>query len=108
MNFKSFDNEFNTRLAFLRDPYISGAIYLFLIIFASLAAPKLPEHVTKYLDIDRYPLLASIIRFLAFFLILFLYKYDATASIIIAIIMLIVLQTLSRHKINSDMINSIS
>src|SRR5580658_1248691 len=107
MNFKAFDDSFNKNLSFLQNQYVSAAIYLFLILFASLVAPKLPESVTKYLDIDRHPILGSVLRLLAFFLILYLYKFDASVSLIVAIAMLVVLQTLSRHKINSYMLNSL-
>jgi hypothetical protein len=79
---------------------VNTTLYLFLILYASLAAPQLPRVVA---DLFNYPLF----RLAVLFGLAFLASKDATAAILAAIGVTITMFTLNKYKIN-DMLNSVT
>jgi hypothetical protein len=93
--FESFDNAVKNSLSFLDNEYVSAALALFLILYASLAAPKLPESVARLFD--NY-----IVKFIIFFLIVYIAKKNATIAIIAAIGVMVSIMTLNTYKFNRE------
>lgn len=91
--FHKFDETVKSSLSFLDNKYASAILALVLILYASMAAPKLSPSIAKLFD-------SNWVKLLFFFLIAFYSKKDPTVAIIAAIAVLVSLQTLSRHKFN--------
>lgn len=96
---KSFDDNVNKVLGFFGkdNNYISAAVSLLLIIYASLAAPKLPKSVAQYFDYVW-------VKILIFFLIAIAARHRPTVAIIAAIGVIVSLQTLNYYKVNTEML----
>lgn len=77
---------------------INIIVAIVLVLFASLAAPKLPKSITKYLE-------NPILRFVIFVGIAYLATKDIITAIIAAIAVLISYQTLSVHKITDTVMD---
>jgi len=76
------------------NPYVSGTLSVFLILYASLAAPTLPPFIASLFE-------NSIFKVLIFFLILAVRSYNPTVALLVAIGFLISMQTLSNHRVFS-------
>lgn len=74
------------------NPYLSGAISVFLVLYASLAAPKLPPFIASMFE-------NTLFKILIFFLILAVRSYNPTVALLVAIGFLISMQTLSKYRI---------
>ena len=61
---ESFDNIVKNYTTWLDNPYVSGALIVFLIVYASMAAPRLPMYVAKLFDY-------TLVKLLMFFLWVF-------------------------------------
>jgi hypothetical protein len=100
MNFQelseSFDNAVKSSLSFLDNEYISAGLSLVLVIYAGMAAPRLPPSVAKLFDYAAFKLLV-------FFLIVYVSRKNATIAIIAAVGVLVSLMTLNRLKISFEM-----
>jgi len=88
-------------LSFLDNEYISAALSLFLVLYAGLAAPKLPNYVATLFDNLWFKLVI-------FFLIAYTARKNPTTAIIAAIGLMISLQTLARYKVNNQIVNVVS
>lgn len=91
---QTFDSKVSGLLSVLdKNQYISAALTIFLIVYASMAAPQLPEYIARLFDNMWFKLL-----------ILFLIAYSAqrnpTIAIIAAIGLMVTLQVLNRYKFN--------
>lgn len=75
----------------LKNPYISSALTIALIAYAGLAGPKLPEYIVSLFDY-------SVVKFIVFFLIAYMAKFNVTVAIVSAIAVLVTLQTLSNYR----------
>ena len=83
----------------LNNNYILNTIIaIFLVLFASLVAPKLPKSMARILD-------NMLIRFLIFTGIAFLATRDLVTAIIAVIAVMVSYQTLNVHKITDKVIN---
>lgn len=82
----------NESLKILDDKYISAMIGLFLALYAGLAAPKLPKHITKWFDNPMFKLGVM-------FLIAYMATKDPPVAIIASVALLVSLQTLSSQKL---------
>jgi hypothetical protein len=71
----------------------SSALGLFLVLYGSLAAPKLPESVVVLFKND-------IFKFLVIFMIAFMASKDSAVAIVATVGLLISLQTLSAYETN--------
>ena len=77
--------------------YVSSAISLFLILYAGLAAPKLPR---KFAKIFENP----IVKLIIFFLIAYTARKDPNVAIIAAVGLMVSLYTLSRYNFDDKII----
>lgn len=93
---ESFDKTVKSSLSFLDNEYISAGLSLFLIIYAGMAAPRLPPSVAKLFDYAAFKLLV-------FFLIVYVSRKNATIAIIAAVGVLVSLMTLNRLKVSFEM-----
>ena len=79
---KKFNDFINSKLK-VDNKYIVAAVSAFLVIYASVYAPKLPDFLTKLLD-------NTLVKTLLLFLILYVnLNYEPSVSLIIAIFMVI-------------------
>ncbi len=95
---QQFDATAKDYLAFLDNEYVSAALTLFLIVYAGVAAPKLPENVARLFD-------NPLVKFLVFFLIAYMARKNPTVAIIAAIGLMVSLHTLSRYKVNRRLVS---
>nr|QBK88942.1 MAG: uncharacterized protein LCMiAC02_00350 [Mimivirus LCMiAC02] len=80
-----------------KNKYVSSAIALFLILYAGLAAPKLPRRFAKIFE-------NPIVKLIIFFLIAYTAKKDPNVAIIAAIALMVSLYTLSKYKFDDKII----
>jgi len=95
---ENFDDTVKQYLSFLDNEYVSASLSLFLLLYASLAAPKLPKFIAQLFDYKLFKLFI-------FFLIVFVARKNPTIAIIAAIAVIVSLETLNRYKINDHMMN---
>jgi len=81
--------------------YLSSALSLFLILYAGLAAPQLPEYVARLFDNPLFKLLI-------FFLIAYSAQKNPTVAIIASIGLMVSLHTLTRFKVNRQMVSMVA
>jgi hypothetical protein len=92
----SFDDFVKNNTTWLDNEYVAGALTIFLIVYASLAAPKLPNYIAKLFD---YTLFKVVI----FFLIVYIHKKNPTVALIAAIALMVSLMTLDKLKLTESM-----
>jgi hypothetical protein len=96
---QDFDNTVKGWLSFVdNNEYISAAIALFLIVYASYAAPKLPPAILKLFDNPLFKLLI-------FFLIVYIARKSPTVAIIAAVGLMVTIHALNKFKINQSMMS---
>jgi hypothetical protein len=100
MDFEAFDSGFKKYFSFLENQYVSGALSILLILYASSVAPKLPEGVAKLLD-------NIVVRAVVFFLIVYLTQKNATLALIVSIVVLVSLMALSRNRNSKEMMDDL-
>jgi hypothetical protein len=86
------------KLKFLNNEYVSAAVSLFLVLYAGMAAPNLPNSVARLFD-------NSLFRLVIFFLIAYMSKKDPTIAIIAAVGLMVSLQTLSKYNVEQHLVN---
>jgi hypothetical protein len=92
----------NNGLEYVNDNKIlSSVLGLFLVLYAALAAPKLPKSVTAWFDNVWFKL-----GFM--FLIAYMATKDPSVAIISAVALLVTLQTLSAQKTADAVVNSVA
>lgn len=97
---ESFNNAVRSLLSVTENKYISSALTILLVVYASLAAPKLSERMARLFE-------NSIFRTLIFFLIAYSSRKDPAVAAISAIGLMISLQTLNKYDIESKIRNMI-
>lgn len=96
-----FDNQVNGLLSGINsNKYLSTALSVFLILYASLAAPKLPESIARLFD-------NTLFKGLICFLIAYMGNKNPTVAIISAVGLIVSLQTLQRYEINKQMVDAV-
>lgn len=75
----------------LSNPYVSTALTVFALVFASLAAPNLSPQFAQLFD-------STIFKIFYLFLILILLQYNVVVAIIAALAFVLALQSLSRYR----------
>lgn len=78
---------------FVANPYISAILLIIVIMYAGMAAPVLPKWMAHLFDY-------TVFKILILALILFVFNFNPSLAIIMAIAFFITLQTLSRWKLN--------
>lgn len=91
MNMEVFDNTVKGYLSFLDNEYVSAGLALFLVLYASLAAPKLPASVAHLFD-------NLLFKLLVFFLIVYVSRKNVTIAIIASVAVMVSLMTLNKLK----------
>lgn len=95
----TFDNIVNKSLSFVnKNEYLSAAISIFLILYASVAAPKLPPVLLSLFD-------RPIFKFVILFLIGYYSRHNPTIAIVAAIALMVSLHALNRFKFNNKMLD---
>ena len=84
----TFDIYADKYLSFLDNEYVSSGLILFLILYASVIAPKLPSNITSYF---KHPL----IQLILFFIIVFLAKKDVSLALITAVAVLVTIMVVN-------------
>lgn len=85
---------------YLKNPYIVGVVGIIAIVYGSLMAPQLPPSVAAWFD-------NPIFKVLFIFLILAVRNISPTVSILLALGLIISMQTLNRYRVFS-MANKVS
>lgn len=98
---EEFDNAVKRSLSFLDNEYVSAAVALFLILYAGLAAPKLPEWVARLFD-------NMLFKLVVFFMIVYVSRKNATIAIIAAVAVMVSLMTLNKLKWNQEMMTVVN
>ncbi len=97
INLNKIDNVVES---FLNDKYVSTAIILFITLYASLAAPKLPKSWLNILD-------SQISKLFILFMIGYLSTKNFAVAIISAMAFLLTMNTIQKHQVNDKIINII-
>lgn len=92
----SFDEFIKSNTSFLENEYISSALLIFLILYANLAAPKLPDYIAKLFD-------NILFKIVVFFFIVYMHKRNATVALISSVALTISLMLLDRLKMTEKM-----
>jgi hypothetical protein len=90
-NFQTIDNTLQRYL--LQERYINTAVYLFLILYAGLAAPKLPSYVSNLFN-------NAVFRLVVLFLIAYLSSKNVEAAILVSVGLVVTMMTLNHHMVN--------
>ena len=84
-----------------KNPYVTPALVLFLILYAALIAPNLSERSARLFD-------NSLFNLLVFFLIAYSAKINPTVAVIAAIGVMVSLITLNNYKVNKKLTSAIT
>ena len=99
--FAEFDNTFDQYFGFLKNEYVSSILIIFLILYASMVAPKLPDKIALLFD-------NIVVKFIFFFLLAFVAKVSTpSVAVIAAIAVLITLMTVNRVNFNREMMEMV-
>lgn len=85
------------------NPYVSAMIMVFLLMYASMAAPSLPPSVASLFE-------NTLFRVFILFLILVTRNYNSGISLLVAVAFLLSMQTLNTYHVNnmaSDLFGSV-
>ena len=85
-------------LNFLDNKYMSSGLTLFLVLYAGLAAPQLPERIAELFENEIFKLFIM-------FMIAYMSTKDTTVALLVAIGFAISIQTLTKQKISSQLIS---
>ncbi|QKF93861.1 hypothetical protein QKU48_gp0403 [Fadolivirus algeromassiliense] len=94
---KSFDNAARGLLSYIdNNEYVTAMLTIFLIVYASYAAPKLPPYILKLFDNPLFKLLI-------FFLIVYTARKNPTVSIVAAVALMVTIHALNKFKVDQLM-----
>ena len=94
---KSFDSNVKDIFSYVdNNEYITIGLALFLILYASFAAPMLPRSILRLFD-------NPIVKLLVFFLIVYVARKNVTVAIIAAICVMVTLHALNKLKLDEIM-----
>lgn len=74
------------------NPYVSGSVGLFLVLYAGMAAPKLPAQIAGLFE-------NSLFKLLILSMVLVVRNYNPTLAILVAVGFVISMNTLSNYRI---------
>lgn len=93
----TFDNTVKGWLSFIdNNEYVTAVLTLFLILYASFAAPKLPMYILKLFD-------NPFVKLLIFFLIVYIARKNPTVAIIAAVALMVSIHALNKLKLDQSM-----
>jgi len=93
---ESFDNFVKEYTTWLDNPYVSGALIVFLVVYAAMAAPRLPNYIAKLFDYTLFKLFI-------FFLIVYVSKKNATVALVASVALMVSLMALDKLKLSESM-----
>jgi len=93
---ENLDNFVKKHTSWLDDPYVSGFLIVFLIVYASMAAPKLPNYIANLFD-------NTFFKLFIFFLIVYVSKRNATVALVAAVALMVSIMALQRIKVGEEM-----
>jgi len=94
---KSFDNAARGALSYIdNNEYITAMLTLFLIVYASYAAPRLPPYILKLFDNPLF-------KILIFFLIVYTSRKNPTVAIVAAVALMVTISALNKFKVDQMM-----
>jgi hypothetical protein len=96
MDTQELNSGFNKYFGFIDNEYVSATLHLLLILYVSLIAPKLPYSIAQLFDY-------TVVKLIAFFLIVYLSSKNPTTAIIVAVGVLVTLMTLNHYKSSFEM-----
>jgi hypothetical protein len=82
----------------LSNQYVYTSLFVFLTIYGSVAAPKLPEAITSFFELP-------LVQIGMFFLIGYIASKNISIALITAIALAITLQTQSVHRVRKTLMN---
>lgn len=95
-----FNRVVNEALSILDNQIVSSVLGLFLVLYAGLAAPKLPRSIARLFD-------NPVFRVVVLFLVAFMASKNKSVALIAAVGLVVSFQTLNRHKMNDQLITAI-
>ena len=95
-----FNRVVNEALSILDNQIVSSVLGLFLVLYAGLAAPKLPRSIARLFD-------NPVFRVIVLFLVAFMASKNKSVALIAAVGLVVSFQTLNRHKMNDQLITAI-
>jgi hypothetical protein len=94
----NFDNAVKPYMSVFDNEYVHAILIIILITYASLAAPRLPHSVVRLFE---HP----IVKFIFFFLIVYVTKHSVVVSLISALVVLVLLMALNNWDTTEMMDN---
>lgn len=91
-----FDDTFKSYFGFLDNDYISAVMSIVLILYAGMAAPRLPENIAVWFD-------NMFVKLVMFFLIAYTGRRNPTVAAIAAVGLMVTLQTVDRYNTNKKL-----
>lgn len=98
---EAFDNTVRNYLSVLDNEYVSAGLALFLILYAGMAAPKLPAYIANLFDYTLFKLAV-------FFMIVYVSRRSPTVAIIAAVAVMVSIMTLNKLKFGQEMMAVVS
>lgn len=90
-----FDETIKNMFSFLDNKYVYAGVYLFLMLYASLVAPKLPSYIVKIFD-------NLFVKLLFFFLIVYVIVRNPTVAIVATISVMVILLIINNIKTTNE------
>lgn len=90
----SFDDFVKKHTTFLENEYVAGALTLFLIVYASMAAQRLPSYISNLFT-------NSVFKVIMFFLIVYMYNKKASVALVSAIALMVALMLLEKVNVQT-------
>ena len=87
--FAQLDGALNQAFA---NPYVTATVTLFIVLYAGMAAPELPDFLVRLFDFTLF-------KMLVLTLILLVNNYSPMVAIVMAVAFFLSLQTLSRYRL---------
>ena len=99
--YESINNFTNKKLDFLNtNVYLAPVLGVLLVLYASLAAPKLPKSIVKLFD-------NMIVKLVFIFLLCYTSTHSPIAAIIVSVCILLTIQMLAYYESSDKMVNLI-
>jgi hypothetical protein len=99
-NLGPLDSIYETTTDYLKDildnQYVYTSLFVFLTIYGSIAAPKLPEEITSFFEMP-------LVQVAMFFLIGYIASKNISIAIITAVALAITLQTQTVHRVRNTL-----
>lgn len=90
----SFDDFVKKHTTFLENEYVAGTLTLFLIVYASMAAQRLPSYISNLFT-------NSVFKVIMFFLIVYMYNKKASVALVSAIALMVALMLLEKVNVQT-------